>query len=74
MFSESASALNLTDLATTFGWLRRRLAVLAEPVKLSRSCSVRWSSRSPALPLTSCRAPSGRTWASMISSIISAVR
>ncbi len=40
MFSESASALNLTDRATTFGWLRSRFAVLAEPVKLSRSCSV----------------------------------
>ena len=74
MFSESASALNLTDLATTFGWLRSRLAVLAEPVKLSRSCSPRWSSRSPALPLTSWSAPSGRICAPMMSSTIRAVR
>ncbi len=74
MFSESASALNRTDRATTFGCDRSRRAVLAEPVKLSRSCSVRWSSRSPPPPLTSCSAPSGSSPDSMISSTIFAVR
>ncbi len=74
MFSESASALNRTDRATTLGCERSRWAVLADPVKLSRSCSVRWSSRSPALPLTSCSAPSGSSPASMISSTTRAVR
>jgi len=58
-FSESASAVKRTAEAATVGWVRSFRAVAAEPVNPSRSCSVRCSSKSPALPAMSCREPSG---------------
>ena len=36
------------------------LAVVADPVKVTTSCSSRCSNRSPVLPMISCRLPSGR--------------
>ncbi len=72
--SESASALNRTPRETTVGCERSRCAVEAEPVKPSRSCSSRWSSRSPALPHTYCSAPSGSNPDSTISSTMREVR
>ena len=58
-FSESASALNGTDWRTRFGCTRSFAAVSAEPVKVTMSLPSRRSSRSPVLPITSCRLPSG---------------
>jgi hypothetical protein len=40
-FSESASALNRTDRPTMAGWARSCLAVAADPVNDTRSCSPR---------------------------------
>jgi hypothetical protein len=58
-FSESASALNRTELATTAGELRSLRAVAAEPVKKTRSCPARPSSSPAGLPASSCSEPSG---------------
>ncbi|MNF84237.1 hypothetical protein D3C84_665880 [compost metagenome] len=58
-FSESASALNGTELRTRFGLTRSLAAVSAEPVKVTKSWPCRRSSRSPVLPITSCRLPAG---------------
>ena len=73
-FTESASAVNRTLRDTTTGWVRSVAAVAAEPVKETRSCSVRWSNRSPADPATNCSVPSGRSPDSTISSTSRAVR
>ncbi|MNE92044.1 hypothetical protein D3C80_1897300 [compost metagenome] len=57
--SESASAVNGTELRIRLGVTRNLAAVSAEPVKVTTSCPCRRSSRSPVLPITSCRLPSG---------------
>ncbi|MCY1181140.1 hypothetical protein D9M73_216290 [compost metagenome] len=58
-FSESASAVNGTELRIRFGVTRNLAAVSADPVKVTTSWPCRRSSRSPVLPITSCRLPSG---------------
>ena len=72
--SESASALNRTERPTTTGCARSCRAVAADPVNDTRSCSVRWSNRSPALPQTSCTEPAGSRPESAISSTSRSVR
>ena len=73
-FSESASALNRMERSTMAGWARSCLAVAADPVKDTRSCSPRWSNRPPMLPQTSWIAPSGSSPEATISSTSRAVR
>ena len=72
--SESASAVKRTARAESTGWVRNCRAVDAEPVNDTRSCSVRWSNRSPTEPARNCTAPSGSTPESTISRTSSAVR
>jgi hypothetical protein len=74
MFSESASALNGTECRTRFGCTRSFAAVSAEPVKVTTSAPSSRSSRSPVLPMTSCRLPSGRMPDSIISRTAASVR
>lgn len=58
-FSESASAVNGTELAIRLRFARSFAAVSAEPVNVTASNPLKRSSRSPVLPITSCSAPSG---------------
>ncbi|MNN35251.1 hypothetical protein D3C81_1490980 [compost metagenome] len=58
-FSESASAVNGTELRIRFGLTRSLAAVSAEPVKVTTSWPCRRSSRSPVPPMISCRLPAG---------------
>ncbi|MOA01098.1 hypothetical protein D3C78_1204850 [compost metagenome] len=58
-FSESASAVNGTELRIRLGVTRSLAAVSAEPVKVTTSWPSRRSSRSPVLPMISCRLPAG---------------
>ena len=58
-FSESASALNGIEWRTMFGCTRSFAAVSADPVKVTTSDPSRQSSKSPVLPMTSCKLPSG---------------
>ncbi len=55
--SRSATKRTLSRAMT--GWLWSFCAVAAEPVKETTSWVLRWSSRSPAEPVTSCTAPGG---------------
>ncbi|MND20560.1 hypothetical protein D3C80_108930 [compost metagenome] len=73
-FSESASAVNGTELRTRFGVTRNLAAVSAEPVKVTTSWPCRRSSRSPVLPITSCRLPSGNSPDAFISRTTASVR
>ena len=73
-FSESASALNRTDRPTMAGWARSCLAVAADPVKDTVSCSPRCSNSPPMLPQTSWIDPSGSSPDATISSTSRAVR
>ncbi len=73
-FSESASALNGIDCATRFGCVRSFAAVSAEPVKVTTSWPCSRSSRSPVLPTTSCRLPSGSSPDSCISRTAATLR
>ena len=73
-FSESASALNLTDRPTITGCARSCRAVAADPVNDTRSCSPRWSSSPLALPQRSCSEPAGSSPDPTISSTSLAVR
>ncbi|SLJ82042.1 Uncharacterised protein [Mycobacteroides abscessus subsp. abscessus] len=72
--SESASAVNRTASRTTTGCARSSAAVSAEPVNATESCPPRWSSRSPALPHSSCTEPSGSSPDSMIRRNAASVR
>ncbi|MNT10704.1 hypothetical protein D3C72_1455470 [compost metagenome] len=72
--SESASALNGIDWRTRFAFTRSLAAVSAEPVKVTTSGPSRRSSRSPVLPITSCRLPSGRMPDCTMSFISASVR
>ncbi len=53
LLRKSASALKGMLLARTLGWLFSVSAVLAEPVKVTRSCSSSRSRRSPVPPMIS---------------------
>ena len=72
--SESASALNRTELATTAGVLRSLRAVAAEPVKKTRSWPPSESSTPAALPASSCTDPSGSSPDSTIFRTTASVR
>jgi hypothetical protein len=64
----SASTLTRTESWTIGAPARRAAAVEPPPVKERTSSPVRWSSRSPGGPATSDSAPSGRIFASTMSS------
>ena len=72
--SESASAVKRTARAVSVGWVRSCWAVDAEPVNETRSCSVRWSNRSPTEPARNCTDPSGSSPEPITSSMSAAVR
>ena len=55
----SCSAMKRTLSRSTPGGSGASCAVAAEPVKLTTSCPVRWSNRSPTPPTISCSAPGG---------------
>ena len=73
-FRLSASIVKRTEFSTIALWVRSLRPVWAEPVKVTTSCPVTWSSRSPTPPQTSCSAPSGRMPRSMIRRTTSSVR
>ncbi len=73
-FKESASILNGTFSFKICGFDFNNNPVDAEPVNVTTSCDVTWSSISPALPQISCSAPSGKIFEAMITFTTASVR
>ena len=73
-FSESASITNRVFSRAMTGCCFSINPVDAEPVKPTTSSYVIWSSKSPVLPQTSCKAPVGRMFDSIIWRTINSVR